>query len=187
MDLKERKKELRKLIRERKKLLSMDNKNLQSERIFSSVVNSSVYKNANTILLYWSMDDEVPTHDFILANYETKTILLPCVVGDDLVLRKFSGMHTMKAGEQFGILEPTGEIFSDYEKIDLMIIPGVAFDREKRRIGRGRGFYDRLLSVNQNKKMGICFNCQLVEQVPVEEFDVKMDYVISPDEFVGDE
>ena len=187
MDLKERKKELRKLIRERKKQLSLSEKQKEGKEIFSLIENSSVYKNAQIILLYWSMDDEVPTHDFILSNYETKTILLPCVVGDDLVLRKFEGMSSMKAGEQFGILEPTGEIFSDYEKIDLMIIPGVAFDREKRRIGRGRGFYDRLLSVNQNKKMGICFDCQLVEQVPVEEFDVKMDYVVSPDEFVGNE
>lgn len=187
MDLKERKKELRKLIRERKKLLSKNDKDLQSEKIFSSVVNSSVYKNAQTILLYWSMDDEVPTQNFILSNYETKTILLPCVVGDDLVLRKFSGMQSMKAGEQFGILEPTGEVFSDYENIDLMIIPGVAFDRERRRIGRGRGFYDRLLSVNQNKKMGICFDCQFVEEVPVEDFDVKMDFVVTPNEFIANE
>lgn len=186
MELKEKKKELRKLIRERKKMLSLEEKNLESEKIFSSIVNSSVFKSADTILLYWSMDDEVPTHDFVLSHFESKTILLPCVVGDDLVLRKFSGMQSMKAGEQFGILEPTGEIFSDYEKIDLMIIPGVAFDRERKRIGRGRGFYDRLLSVNQNKKMGICFSCQLVESVPVEDFDVKMDYVVTPEEFIGE-
>ena len=96
-------------------------------------------------------------------------------------------MQSMKEGEQFGILEPTGEIFSDYEKIDLMIIPGVAFDRERKRIGRGRGFYDRLLAVNQNKKMGICFSCQLVESVPTEDFDVKMDFVVTPNEIIGNE
>ena len=84
------------------------------------IENSSAYKQANIVLLYWSMDDEVPTHDFILSNYENKTILLPCVVGDNLVLRKFFGMQSMKEGEQFSILEPTGEIFSDYEKIDLI-------------------------------------------------------------------
>ena len=162
-------------------------KQKEGKEIFSLIENSSAYKQANIVLLYWSMDDEVPTHDFILSNYENKTILLPCVVGDDLVLRKFSGMQSMKEGEQFSILEPTGEIFSDYEKIDLMIIPGVAFDRERKRIGRGRGFYDRLLAVNQNKKMGICFSCQLVESVPTEDFDVKMDFVVTPNEIIGNE
>lgn len=187
MELKEKKKELRRLIRERKKQLSLSEKQKEGKEIFSLIENSSAYKQANIVLLYWSMDDEVPTHDFILSNYENKTILLPCVVGDDLVLRKFSGMQSMKEGEQFGILEPTGEIFSDYEKIDLMIIPGVAFDRERKRIGRGRGFYDRLLAVNQNKKMGICFSCQLVESVPTEDFDVKMDFVVTPNEIIGNE
>lgn len=187
MDLKEEKKQLRRQIRELKKGATTEEKQRQGSMIFEHIAQSPLFQEAKTVLLYWSMDDEVPTHDFILQYYKEKTILLPCVVGDDLVLRKFQGMESMIAGEQFGILEPKGEIFSDYSAIDLMIIPGVAFDTEKHRMGRGRGFYDRLLSVAKAEKAGICFDFQLRENVPVEEFDVKMDYVITPKGFVGDE
>ena len=93
-------------------------------------------------------------------------------------------MESMKAGEQFGILEPVGEIYESYEKIELMIIPGVAFDDKLHRMGRGRGFYDRLLSVAQSTKIGICYDFQMVENVPVEEFDVVMNNVVTPKGFV---
>ena len=184
MELKEQKKELRKLIREKKKAFPEQEKKSQSKEVFSHIEESELFKRSNTILLYWSMDDEVCTHDFIMKWYASKTILLPCVVGDDLVLRVFEGMDSMKAGEQFGILEPVGKIYDSYEKIDLMIIPGVAFDNKLHRMGRGRGFYDRLLSVAQSTKIGICYDFQMVENVPVEEFDVVMNNVVTPKGFV---
>ena len=187
MDLKLQKKELRKKIREQKKVFPSEEKLSQSREIFSFIEESPLFKEANIVLLYWSMDDEVSTHDFILKWYETKTILLPCVVGDDLVLRRFEGLDSMLAGEQFGIAEPVGAIFEDYAKIDLMIIPGVAFDSCFHRMGRGRGFYDRLLSLAKTKKMGICFDFQLVDKVPVEDFDVAMDCIVSKNGFVKHE
>ena len=187
MDLKTQKKELRKQIRQIKKVFAEQEKLSQSRQIFSFVEQSKRFAAAKVVLLYWSMDDEVSTHDFILKWYKDKTILLPCVVGDSLVLRRFEGMESMKEGEQFGILEPVGEIFEAYNLIDLMIIPGVAFDTSLHRMGRGRGFYDRLLSVAETIKIGICFDFQLVERVPVEEFDVPMNNVITPNGFVRDE
>ncbi len=85
----------------------------------------------------------------------------------------------MTAGEQFGIEEPTGAEFTDLDKVDLIIVPGVAFDRQRNRMGRGRGFYDRLLKSTPNAyKVGVGFNFQLVDNVPVEPFDVPMDNVI---------
>lgn len=187
MDLKLQKKELRKKIREQKKVFPREENLSQSREIFLFIEESPLFKNANTVLLYWSMDDEVSTHDFILKWYEAKTILLPCVVGDDLVLRRFEGLDSMVAGEQFGIAEPVGAVFDDYAKIDLMIIPGGAFDSSFHRMGRGRGFYDRLLSLAETKKMGICFDFQLVDEVPVEDFDVAMDCVVSKNGFVKHE
>ena len=111
MDLKTQKKELRKQIRQIKKEFAQQEKLSQSRQIFSFVEQSKRFAAAKVVLLYWSMDDEVSTHDFILKWYKDKTILLPCVVGDSLVLRRFEGMESMKEGEQFGILEPVGEIF----------------------------------------------------------------------------
>lgn len=173
------KKQLRKQIRERKKEFSLPEKIKLSEPIFEKIEKEELFKEAKVVLLYYSMDDEVYTHDFVEKHYKTKTILLPCVDGDDLILRQYLGIESMKAGEQFGILEPVGKEFNDLEKIDLMIIPGVAFDKEKNRLGRGRGFYDRLLKTVNATKIGVCFDFQVVEQVPTEDFDVKMDVVIS--------
>lgn len=173
------KKQLRKQIRERKKEFSLPEKIKLSEPIFEKIEKEELFKEAKVVLLYYSMDDEVYTHDFVEKHYKTKTILLPCVDGDDLILRQYLGIESMKAGEQFGILEPVGKEFNDLEKIDLMIIPGVAFDEEKNRLGRGRGFYDRLLKTVNATKIGVCFDFQVVEQVPTEDFDVKMDVVIS--------
>ena len=85
----------------------------------------------------------------------------------------------MKAGESFGILEPVGELYTDYDSIDMIVVPGVAFDRQGNRLGRGRGYYDKILKETRAaKKVGICFDFQFVEEVPVDELDVRMDLVV---------
>ncbi len=173
------KKQLRKQIREKKKEFSLSEKRELSKPIFEKIKKEDFFEKAKVILLYYSMDDEVYTHDFVEEYYKSKTILLPCVDGDDLILRQYLGIESMKAGEQFGILEPIGKEFLDLDKIDLMIIPGVAFDKDKNRLGRGRGFYDRLLKTVNATKIGVCFDFQVVEHVPTEAFDVKMDIVVS--------
>ncbi len=138
------------------------------------------FRDAQTILLYWSMEDEVQTHDFVNRWYQQKTLLLPCVDGDDLRLRQYTGPECLKEGEQFGIGEPTGPEFTDLNSVQMIIVPGVAFDRHNNRMGRGRGFYDRLLKSTPNAyKVGVAFNFQMVELVPTEEFDVPMNAVIT--------
>ncbi|MDO5759824.1 MAG: 5-formyltetrahydrofolate cyclo-ligase [Bacteroidota bacterium] len=175
----EEKKILRKQIRDKKKLYSLEEKKEFSKPIFERIERLEIFQKAKTLLCYWSMEDEVFTQDFVNKWYKSKTLLLPCVEGNDLVLRQYLGKESMKAGEQFGILEPTGKEYTDFENIDIMIIPGVAFDSNKNRMGRGRGFYDRLLNTLSAKKIGICFDFQIVESVPTESFDIKMDVVIS--------
>ena len=114
-----------------------------------------------------------------VEKHKEKRLLLPCVDGDDLRLRQYTGPECMQAGEQFGIGEPTGPEFTDLESIDMIIVPGVAFDREGNRMGRGRGFYDRLLSTTPHAfKVGVAFGFQMVELVPTEPFDIKMNKVI---------
>ena len=145
----------------------------------SKVEDLDRFREAKVVLLYWSMEDEVQTHDFVEKWYKSKTILLPCVDGDDLRLRQYTGTDCMRDGEQFGIGEPTGEEYTDLESVDAIIVPGVAFDKEGHRMGRGRGFYDRLLKSTPNAyKIGVCFDFQMVESVPVEPHDVMMDRVV---------
>jgi 5,10-methenyltetrahydrofolate synthetase len=78
----------------------------------------------------------------------------------------------------FHILEPIGEQFADYEKIDVALVPGMAFDAAGHRLGRGKGYYDRFLAAHPHLyKIGVCFPFQHVAEVPVNEYDVCMDEV----------
>ena len=94
-------------------------------------------------------------------------------------LRTYSGPGNLAIGA-YGIEEPTGEFFTDYSAIDLIVVPGVAFDRKGNRLGRGKGYYDRLLpQIPSAYKAGICFSFQIVEEIPAEPFDICMDEVIT--------
>ena len=158
------KKELRKQIRAAKKAVPFCEKLQRSESIMQRVEELERFRQAGTVLLYWSMEDEVQTHDFVNRWYEKKRLLLPCVDGDDLRLRQYTGPECLKAGEQFGIGEPTGPEFTELEQVELIIVPGVAFDRKGNRMGRGRGFYDRLLkSTPKAFKVGVGFDFQLLD------------------------
>ena len=124
------------------------------------------------------MSDEVETPDFIEAWQEKKRFLLPCVVGDQLEIKFFQSKTTLQAGEQFQIPEPKGEAISDYGVIDLVIVPGVAFDKQGHRLGRGRGYYDKTLCKIAAPKIGVCFGFQFLDEVPTDPYDIPMDEVI---------
>ena len=140
-------------------------------------------------MLYHSLPDEVDTHRFVEKWSAQKRVLLPQVVGDDLCLRRYTSAADMAVGA-YGILEPVGELFTDYDSISLVVVPGVAFDAAGNRLGRGKGYYDRLLPrlprarrigicLAAAYKIGICFPFQLVDRVPAEPFDIRMDEIIS--------
>ena len=129
---------------------------------------------AKTVLLYYSLGDEVQTHDFIEKWYRQKDILLPVVKGDILELRRYTGPQNLQTGEAYHIEEPTGEAFTDYTQIDFAIIPGVSFDKNGNRLGRGKGYYDRLLPQLHSYNVGICFDFQVSDEIPTESFDKPM-------------
>jgi 5-formyltetrahydrofolate cyclo-ligase len=171
---------VRKQMRDLKRQLSPEEKLRRSKAILQRLEPLPLFAEAKVVLLYWSMADEVQTHDFVNKWYKDKVVLLPCVQGDDLVLRQYSGPDCMVAGEQFGIGEPQGPEWTDLDKVDLIIVPGVAFDSHGNRMGRGRGFYDRLLKSTPNAvKVGVAFDFQLLDRIPVEPHDVPMDCVLS--------
>ena len=154
----------------------------QSAEILAALEAHPAFRAANTILLYHSLKDEVDTHAFIRKWSDKKRVLLPVVVGDDLELRIYSGPEDMATGS-YGIEEPTGELFTDYAAIDFIAVPGVAFDAKGNRLGRGKGYYDRLLPrIPSAFKAGICFPFQLVEEVPAEPYDIRMDIIITNNE-----
>ena len=177
--IKEEKKRLRNKIRQLKQEISLEEKMSRSQLIWKNLEGSDFFKNSDVIVFYWSMDDEVHTHEFIKKWAGQKTILLPCVKGDDLELKSFAGMPSMQPGALFGIPEPIGPAFELFSSIDLLIIPGVAFDKQCNRMGRGKAYYDKLLKTTTAMKAGVCFDFQLFDKVPVEEHDIRMDTVIT--------
>ena len=171
------KKELRQMIRQRKQQHPVG----ESSAFISRLKDNSHFTHAQTLLLYSALSDEVPTQILIdgLAA-QGKTVLLPRVVSDtDMELRRYSGPADLQRGA-FGIFEPTGELFTDYNTIDVAIIPGMAFDAKGHRLGRGKGYYDRFLAKlsPSTYKIGLCFFWQLVDQVPTDEHAIPMDEVI---------
>ena len=173
------KKAIRIKIRDMKKTISEDTKAVQSQSIFQTLVNKPDFQNAQTILCYWSMPDEVHTHDFVMQWYKKKTILLPVVQGNELELKIFQGLDSMQTGTAYGIKEPIGSVFQNFSDIDIIIVPGVAFDKMGNRLGRGKAYYDKLLRVAfRAKKIGVCFDFQFIEKIPVEVHDIPMDEVL---------
>ena len=139
---------------------------------------------AQTILAYYSLPDEVCTRqliDELIA--EGKTVLLPKVLdAGRMELRRYTGPHDLTEGA-YGIMEPVGEPFTDYALIDIALIPGMAFDAAGHRLGRGRGYYDRFLNsqwsmVNGQWLIGLCFDFQKVPVLPSDDHDIPVDIVI---------
>jgi len=174
----EEKQTLRIEIRELKSKCPAELKRTKSGKIFRNLEKEDYFLSAKTIMAYWSLPDEVYTHDFIIRWSVSKQIILPVVSGDELELRVFEGLLSMESGSSFGILEPTGIAFTDIQKIDLIIVPGIAFDLSGNRLGRGKAYYDKFLKNARAIKTGVCFDFQLVKNVPVSEHDIKMDYVL---------
>lgn len=174
------KKSLRKEVRSRKRQFSTEELIEESRPLIQRVLSHPCLQRAKTILLYNSLPDEVYTHDLIKQLHDAgKTILLPVVISDtEMELRRYSSSTSFEMSS-YGILEPIGEAFTDFSSIEFALIPGMAFDGERNRLGRGKGYYDRFLPLLTNAyKVGICFPFQFLPNIPTEETDIKVDECI---------
>lgn len=142
-----------------------------------------LFRQAKIVLLYHSLPDELPTFQMLEEFCPSKKILLPVVTGENMELRFYEGKDSLRVGA-YSILEPAGDPFTEYDAIDLCLIPGVAFDKEGTRLGRGKGYYDRLLPSIKAPKAGLCYECQLVDCIPSEPHDIRMDYLITEERFL---
>lgn len=130
---------------------------------------------SKTVMIYWSLADEVPTHTFIEKWSKSKTILLPRIKGENMIPVPFTSIEEMDLSE-YNVPQPISHVFE--EEIDLVIVPGRAFDKSGHRLGRGKGYYDRFLKNYHGTKIGLCFHFQYTDYVPYESFDIPMDKVI---------
>ncbi len=178
MDVIPDKNSLRAHVRMQKKLLPMQVRQKEEREVWRAVESLLVFVEARHVLLYHSLPDELSTR-MLFERWHSmgKTLYLPVVVGDDLVVRSYTPA-TMQQGA-YGIYEPQGSEVDEAE-IELIVVPGVAFDAAGNRLGRGKGYYDRLLSRTHAVKVGVCYNCQLLPNIPAFPHDCRMDYVVTP-------
>ena len=129
------------------------------------------------MLVYHSLPDELQTIEY-LDKMLSKELFLPKVDGDTLKIVAYDKSRLITGA--YNILEPDDNNYFPVEDIELIIIPGVAFDKQKNRLGRGKGYYDKLLSNTEAFKIGICYDFQLVDEISTDAHDIKMDIVIAP-------
>lgn len=176
----ENKKEIRAYIRALKKQYSNEELIELSRPVTDKLLRHKKVKEAQTILMYYSLADEVYTHDTItkLVNMN-KTVLLPRVIDDEnMIICHYKSDKDLNEGA-FHIMEPIGEEFTDYNKIELCIVPGMSFDSNNNRLGRGKGYYDRFLAkVPNSYKIGVCFDFQKLKEIPSGKYDINVDEVI---------
>lgn len=170
---------------------AQENKDDLSRRIVGAFMALPEYAQAGTVMFYIDVRSEVRTrHDLELALQSGKTIIVPwCNDDGELELFRLASMDELEVG-MYKILEPRKELRSlpekqvNVEELDLIMVPGVAFDRRGARMGHGKGYYDKLLqhARKDTPLIALAFECQLFEQIPVADHDIFMDKIITEDQ-----
>lgn len=172
------KQQIRLKIKTRKSLLSQAERQLAARAAFARLEESAAFIMADRILLYHSLPDELPTIEFIDKWNGRKQLFLPRVNGINLDILPCdrSRMHL----GAFNIEEPDGDDTVDISSIEVVIVPAVAFDRYGNRVGRGKGYYDRLLANSSATKIGIGYDFQFIdEDIDADTHDVPLDIIIT--------
>lgn len=182
--------EIREEARRRVAAISPELRNVLGRKIAEKVWMLPRVNDARVILLYASLPNEVPT-DEIAAEARGRGIevVYPRCLREsgEMSLHRVAGEHDLVSGGAFGIREPAESCrLTDVEEIDLAFIPGLGWDRSGNRIGRGAGYYDRLLSrpAWRALRFGLFFAAQEFEQIPTDPWDRPLNSVITDDEVV---
>lgn len=178
-----KKEEIRRRIRARKAMLTDDERRSAADAVFATLERSVAFMLADNILLYHSLADELSTRDFIDKWSGRKHFFLPRVNGVNLEVLPYQ-RSGLRLGA-FQIEEPEGDDVRDISEIELVVVPGVAYDRRGNRVGRGRGYYDRLLASTRAVKVGVGYDFQLVDDgIDAEPHDVAVDLVVTEHELI---
>lgn len=152
----------------------------KSKSILNSLINLPEFQNADTVFSYMSINTEVCTktiNPYILD--EKKTLALPKVLNKSMEFFQVTNIENDVCKGFFNILEPK-ENLPKTKNFDVILVPAVAFSKIGHRIGYGAGFYDRYLSDKNGIFIGIAFDEQIFKSIPIDEFDIKMDILVTP-------
>lgn len=178
ISVRDKKKQLRSYIYGLQTSLTESEEKAESAEIIQLIEADERFKNAKWIMAYWPMPHEVDLRK-LMKGWGDKKWVLPAIENGILVLKCFEGEESLIVSKHFGILEPSGEAVNNFDEIDLVLVPGVAFDQDGGRLGHGKGYYDNFLPKLKNAlKIGVGFSYQLVDKAPCEEHDYRLDGVV---------
>ena len=184
-DLQIKKDEIRKQILEKRSNLSLEEVDKKSELIIENL--APYLKNAQNIMIFMDMKNEVRITKLI-ELYPEKNFFISKIVNSknrEMKINKYNENELVL--HKFGYYESSSDDFYDEKILDIVIVPALAFDSSKNRIGFGGGYYDTFLNKVRGKNkntlfIGVCYDFQMIEEVPIEGHDVTLDFVINESE-----
>ena len=183
LDLPAAKKAIRARVRFELKKMSAEDRSVASAAAIRLLTAQGLWRNARSILLYAPLAEELDVWPLLYETIASGRIAaLPrfnAVNGTYFACRIQDASADLSVG-QFAIREPNERCSRIAEGLDLILVPGVAFDLRGGRIGRGAGYYDRLLANAAGVRCGVAFDQQMVDDVPMEGHDLRMNYVLTP-------
>jgi len=186
--LAEDKRVLRKNMISRRQAFTGSKKAEANRKIYDNILSLQAFEKAGHIHAYVSTPSEADTYgimEYILHLSSQKHLFLPRVTGEGTMefFEVTDLNRDLKVGYK-GITEPVAPIErASNQSPEIILVPGVAFDKNFNRMGYGKGFYDRYLALRGQKslKVGVCYSFQLLQEIPCEENDVKMDIIVTDD------
>ena len=170
-------------LRKRYKIIrdNINNRDKKSSEIIKRLINTKEYQKSKVIALYSNISSEVETKELIKISLENKKVVLPKINKDNTMdFYEIKYLKDLEVGA-FNIKEPKIKNKKPIKKeeIDLMIIPGICFDKNRNRIGYGKGYYDKYLSNTNIKKIGLCYEEQITKEIKSDKTDIRLDYLIT--------
>lgn len=170
--------EIRRYFKNFKRRIPQEKKRAYDESIYQNIINSDLYKNAQTIFVYLSMNDEIDTRKFIKKALEDgKKIYVPKIrkkmIMDAVLL---SSINDIVLGDFYIETTKNEEVL---DSPDLSLVPGLCFDDNKYRIGFGGGYYDYYIANHKSTYLGLFYSQCRIDEIPIESFDQKLDYIVT--------
>lgn len=179
----ESKSKIRKRILNVRNNMSKEDVKKNSNAIMDKITSLDIYKHSKVVFIYMDFKNEVITSNLIKHMLsEKKRVVIPYTdsINTVLIPSEITKESDLKQNS-FGYYEPKSILPVNIEEIDLVIVPGVVFDKNLNRIGFGKGYYDKILNrlKPSAKKIALAHDFQVLEDIPAEEHDVKMDMIIT--------
>lgn len=188
LDKHQQKEELRRTLLERRKSISEPDYYGASADIIEQLKRQQEYQNARTIHSYVSINErrEVETRELIKEMlFKGKKVVVPITDFENGMLTHIQlGSFDDLEPNKWGVLEPSGGEQVSTDELELVIVPMVGADGRCNRIGYGEGFYDRFLKKVSCPKIGLIFERNVVEEIPVEDFDIPLDKIVTGERII---